>query len=257
MTVSADWLSDLAQQHSDRMAVIDATSGRRHTFGGFDNRANQIAHFCESWVGLLPGDYIGLLSTPSDDVLQIAVAAGKLGLTTLFLDPTASSDALIGSIAEHTPRTVFYGLEQGDLVQEIWFEVDSVEHFIPLRGAVDTANFEDIVAHYPTTPPLVQQEEGVPWVCFAAEEIAWSADEILAGEERGDNLLGTVALPLYRPDGISAAVKGLQSGWCLVVETESIAVIESPTGMRPTQDEGPGVQRNVPEGRSWLPHEFL
>jgi acyl-CoA synthetase (AMP-forming)/AMP-acid ligase II len=257
MMVSADWLSDLAQQYPDRMAVIDATSGRRHTFGGFDNRANQIAHFCESWVGLLPGDCIGLLSTTSDDVLQIAVAAGKLGLMTLFLDPTVSSDALIEAIGQHTPRTVFYGLAQGDLVQEIWFEVDSVEHFIPLRGAVDTANFEDIVAHYPTTPPLVQREEGAPWVCFAAEEVAWLADEVLTSEERSDDLLGTVALPLYRPGGFSAAVKGLGSGCCLVVETDSIGVIESPIGIRPTQDEGSGVQRNVPEGRSWLPHEFL
>jgi hypothetical protein len=257
MTVSADWLSDCARQHPDRMAVLDATSGRRHTFRGFDNRANQIAHFCESWVGLLPGDCIGLLSTPSDDVLQIAVAAGKLGLTALLLDPVASSDALVAAIGEYTPRTVFYGLAQDDLVQEIWFEVDSVEHFIPLRGAVDTANFEDIVTHYPTTSPLVQREEQALWVCFAAEEIAWLADEALAGEEQADDLLGTVTLPLYRPGGFSAAVRGLRSGWCLVVEADSIGVIEPPIGMRPTQDEGSGVQRNVPEGRSWLPHEFL
>jgi hypothetical protein len=257
MTVTADWLGDLARHYPDRIAVTDAISGRRHTFQGFDNRANQIAHFCESWVGLLPGDCIGLLSTPSDDVLQIAVAAGKLGLTTLLLDPTASSDALVAAIGEHTPRTVFYGLAQANLVQEIWFEVDSVEHFIPLRGAVDTANFEDIVAHYPTTPPLVQQEEQTPWVCFVAEEITWLADEVLAGEEGADDLLGTIALPLYRPGGLLAAVRGLRSGQCLVVETDSIGVIKSPIGMRPTEDEGSGVQRNVPEGRSWLPHEFM
>lgn len=253
----ADWLGDCAQQHPDRIAVIDANGGRRHAFRGFDNRANQIAHFCEQWVGLLPGDCIGLLSTPSDDVLQIVVAAGKLGLTALLLDPTTSSDVLIAAIQEHTPRTVFYGLTQADLVQEIWFEVDSVEHFIPLRGAVDTANFEDIVAHYPPTPPLVQPEEQAPWVCFATDEITWSVEEVLAGEEGSDILSGTVALPLHRPGGLSAAVQGLRSGQCVVVDTDSIEVIESPVEMRPTEEEGSGAQRNVPGGRSWLPHEFL
>jgi len=253
----ADWLGDRAEQQPDRMAVIDATSGRRHTFQGFDNRANQIAHFCEAWVGLLPGDCIGLLSTPSDDVLQIVVAAAKFGLTALLLDPDGSPDALITAIEQHIPRTVFYGLAQSDLVQEIWFEVDSVEHFIPLRGAVDTANFEDIVAHYPPIPPLIGSEEQVPWVCFAAEEITWSIEEVLAGEEAADDVLGSVALPLHRPGGLSAAVQGLRSGQCVVVETVSIEVIEAPAEMRPTAEEGSGTQRNVPGGRSWLPHEFI
>ena len=252
-----DWLGDCAQQHPDRIAVIDTTSGRRYSFRGFDNRANQIAHFCEGWVGLLPGDCIGLLSTPSDDVLQIVMAAAKFGLTALILDPDGLPDALIAAIEEHTPRTVFYGLAQSDLVREIWFEVDSVEHFIPLRGAVDTANFEDIVAHYPPTPPLMHTEERVPWVRFVAEEITWPIEESLAGEEGADDLPGPVALPLHRPGGLSAAMQGLRSGQCVVVETDSMDVIEAPAEMRPTDEEGSGIQRNLPEGRSWLPHEFM
>ncbi len=252
-----DWLGDCAQQHPDHIAVIDATSGRRHSFRGFDNRANQIAHFCESWVGLLTGDCVGLLATSSDDVLQIVVAAAKFGLTALLLDPDASPDALISAIEEHAPRTVFYGLAQSDLVQEIWFEVDSVEHFIPLRGAVDTANFEDIVAHYPPTPPLVQPEEQVPWVRFAAEGMSLLIEEVMVGEEGADDVLGSVALPLHRPGGLLAAVQGLRSGQCVVVETDSIEVVEAPIGMQPTEEEGSGTQRNVPGGRSWLPHEFI
>jgi acyl-CoA synthetase (AMP-forming)/AMP-acid ligase II len=254
---STDWLGDCAEQHPDRIAVIDATSGRRHTYRGFDRRANQIAHFCEQWVGLLPGDCIGLFSTPSDDVLQILVAASKLGLTALLLDPAAPSEALIRAMDAHSPRTVFYGLAQADLVQEIWFEVDSVEHFIPLRGAVDTANFEDIVAHYPPTLPLAQLEEKVPWVRFAAEEITWSTEELWAGDHASDNKLGTVAAPLYRRDGLAAAVQALRSGQCVVVEEDAVTVMEAPAEMQPSGDEGSGSQRNVPQGRSWLPHEFM
>jgi acyl-CoA synthetase (AMP-forming)/AMP-acid ligase II len=252
----ADWLGDYAQHHPNRIAVIDAASGRRHTLRGFDNRANQIAHFCESWVGLLPGDCIGLLSTPSDDVLQITVAAAKLGLTALLLEPAASSDTLISAINEHRPRTVFHGLAQADLVHEIWFEVDSVEHFIPLRGAVDTANFEDIVAHYPPIPPSVGLEDDTPWVVFAAEEITWSAREVVA-DDVPDAGVGTVAAPLHRPPGLGAAVQALRSGQCVVVETDSVKIIESPAELSPTEEDGIASQRNVPRGRSWLPHEFL
>jgi hypothetical protein len=94
-------------------------------------------------------------------------------------------------------------------------------------------------------------------VCFAAEEVTWSIEEVLVGEEASGDLMGTVALPLFRPGGLAAAMQGLRSGQCVVVETGSIEIIEPPTEMRPTEEEGSGVQRNMPTGRSWLPHEFL
>jgi hypothetical protein len=253
---SANWLFSRAQQHPNRIAVIDASSGRRHTFEGFNDRANQIAHFCESWVGLLPGDCIGLLSAPSDDVLQIVAAAGKLGLMALILDTADPPKALIAAINKHGPRTVFYGLAQARLIQEIWFEVDSVEHIIPLRGAVDTANFEDIVAHYPPTPPAALGDEKCPLVCFAADGTTWSSEELF-GDDRRDSRAGTVAAPLYLPDGLRAATQALQSGWCVVIETDAVRIIEAPAEMSPTEEGGAASQRNVPRGRSWLPYEFL
>ena len=197
----ADWLGDRAQRHPNRVAVTDAASHRQHSYRGFDNRGNQIAHFCDQWVGLLPGDCIGLLSLPSDDVLQIVVAAGKLGLTALLLDPAASPDALIATINQLGPRTLFHGLAQADLVQEIWFEVDSVEQVIPLRGAVDTANFEDIVAHYPPILPSIDREGEVPWLHFAAEGITWADLEAVAAHTSPDDRPERVAAPIYRPTG--------------------------------------------------------
>jgi hypothetical protein len=258
MAPLTDWLGAVAQRQPDLMAVMDATGRRRHTFGSFDSRANQIAHFCEQWVGLWPGDCIGLLSTPSDDVLQIAVAAGKLGMTALLLDPTATPDALMAAINAHGPRTVFYGLAQAELVRQVWFKVDSVEHFIPLRGAVDTADFEDIVAYYPLTPPEVERVAGVPWLCFAAEGITWPGLEeaLAAGDLPGDGPW-QVAHPLYRPAGLAAAIAGLQAGRCVVVEADAVQVIEAPGGMPPTAEDSDATTRNVPTGPSWLPHEFL
>jgi len=253
----SDWLGALAQRHPDRIAVMDAASRRSHTYRSFDNRANQIAHFCERWVGLLPGDRVGLLSTPSDDVLQIVVAAGKLGLTALLLDPAAAPEDLIQAINQYSPRTVFHGLAQADLVRAIWFKVDSVEHFIPLRGMVDTANFEDIAAHYPPTPPFRELEENAPWVCFADEGITWPTLEEAAGYPLPGEGLGAVAGPLYRPAGLAAAVRGLGSAQCVVVEGEVLRVIESPPEMSPSDEQWSDSQRNVPTGPSWLPHEFL
>jgi acyl-CoA synthetase (AMP-forming)/AMP-acid ligase II len=255
-----DWLGEVAQRQPDLMAVMDAASRRRHTFGSFDSRANQIAHFCEQWVGLWPGDCIGLLSPPSDDVLQIVVAAGKLGATALLLDPAAAPDALIAAINTHGPRTVFYGLAQAELVRQVWFEVDSVEHFIPLRGAVDTADFEDIVAYYSPALPEVERVAGVPWLRFAAEGMTWPGlEEALAaaaGSVSGDGPW-QVASPLHRPAALAAAIAGLQAGRCVVVEAEAVRVVESPGEMPPTGEDADATLRNVPTGRSWLPHEFL
>ena len=209
---NADWLGDRAQDHPNRMAVVDAANQRRHSYRGFDNRANQIAHFCDQWVGLLPGDCIGLLATPSDDVLQIVVAAGKLGLTALLLDPAASPDDLIVAINQHGPRTLYHGLTQADLVEELWFEVDSLEQVIPLRGAVDTANFEDIVAHYSPTPPSIDREDEVPWLRFAAEDVTWADLEAVAAFASADDQPDGVPAPIYRPDGLAAALLALRDG---------------------------------------------
>jgi len=253
-----DWLGACARQHPNRIAVIDAASGRRHTLRRFDQRANQIAHFCEQWVGLLPGDCIGLLSTPSDDVLQIVIAAGKLGLTALLLAPDRSSEALITSINQYEPRTLFYGLAQAQLAQTIWFGVDSVEHLIPLRGAVDTANFEDIVAYYPPVPPLVERQKDVPWVRFTADATTWPGPEAAAAlSDLPVDEEEAVPVPLHHPQGLATAVTALQSGQCVIIEKDSVKVIESPGEAEAAEDEAPPSQRNVPQGRSWLPHEFL
>ena len=253
-----DWLSEVARRQPDLIAVLDTASGRRHTFGSFDSRANQIAHFCEQWVGLWPGDCIGLLSAPSDDVLQIAVAAGKLGATALLLDPTAAPDMLIAAVNAHGPRTVFYGLAQAELVRPVWFKVDSVEHFIPLRGAVDTADFEDIVAYYPTTPITPPEVARTMWLRFAVEGLMWAGlEEALAAADLSGDGPWRVAGPLYRPAGLAAAMAGLQAGRCVVVEADAVQVIESPGAGSPTAEDADATVRNVPTGPSWLPHEFL
>ncbi len=253
-----DWLGEVARRQPDLIAVMDTASGRRHTFGSFDSRANQIAHFCERWVGLWPGDCIGLLSTPSDDVLQITIAAGKLGLMGLLLDPAAAPDALSAAINTHGPRTVFYGLGQAELVRQVWLKVDSVEHFIPLRGAVDTADFEDIVAYYSPTPPEAEGIAGAPWLRFAAEGMTWPGLEeaLAAGDLSGDGPW-QVAGPLYRPAALAAAIAGLRAGRCVVVEADSVRVVETPGEAPPTAEDPDATVRNVPTGPSWLPHEFL
>ncbi len=257
-----DWLSEVAQRQPELIAVVDTAAKRRHTFGSFDSRANQIAHFCEQWMGLGPGDGIGLLAAPSDDVLQIVIAAGKLGMTASLLDPPAAPDDLIAAINAHGPRTVFYGLAQADLVRQVWSRVDSVEHFIPLRGAVDTADFEDIVAYYPmttpTTPPEVDRAVNVPWLRFAVEGIVWAGlEEVLAAADGLGEGPWRVAVPLYRPAGLAAAVAGLRVGRCVVVEADAVQTVESPGAASPSADETDATVRNVPTGPSWLPHEFL
>jgi hypothetical protein len=145
-------------------------------------------------------------------------------------------------------------------VRHMWFEIDSVEHFIPLRGAVDTADFEDIVAYYPTTPPEVAGAADVPWLRFAVEGLTWAGlEEALAAAANsvsGDGLW-RVAAPLYRPAALAAAVAGLHAGRCVVVEADAVQVDESPGAAPPTAEEADATVRNVPTGRSWLPHEFM
>jgi hypothetical protein len=249
----SDWLGERAGIHPHRLAVVDAASGRQHTFLSFDSRANQIAHFYEQWVGLVPGDRVGLLCSPGDDLLQLVVAAGKLGVTALLLDPNADAETVIAALEAHGPRTAFYAPQQAERVREIWFEVSSVEHFIPLHSAVDTASFEEIAAHYPPIFSFGEAEEEHAWVHFAAEEMSWSGPG--AVPEAGGQ--GGAAAPLYRPAGLAAALRALRRGQAVVIEPDRVKIIEAPPDLAPGDDPRSPSQRNVPQGRSWLPHDFL
>jgi hypothetical protein len=97
----------------------------------------------------------------------------------------------------------------------------------------------------------------VPWVCFASEGINWPDLEAVAANDLPEDGPHTITAPLHRPDGLAAAVKALRSGQCVVVEGDAVGVIEAPDDLGPTEDSGSASQRNVPTGRSWLPHEFL
>jgi hypothetical protein len=56
---------------------------------------------------------------------------------------------------------------------------------------------------------------------------------------------------------LAAAVTALRLGQCAIIREDSVEVIESPGEIGPSQEDGASSQRNVPTGRSWLPHEFL
>ena len=135
--------------------------------------------------------------------------------------------------------------------------MDSLEQVIPLRGAVDTANFEDIVAHYSPTPPSIDREDEVPWLHFAAEDVTWADLEAVTAFASADDQPDEVPAPIYRPDGLAAALLALRDGQGVVVNMDSVEIISSPEEISPTEEPQAGSQRNVPTGRSWLPREFM
>jgi len=68
-----------ALDHADQTAFIMATSGETVTFGEYEARCNQVAHFLRA-AGLKRGDHIAVFMENQLRMLEIEGAAERAGL---------------------------------------------------------------------------------------------------------------------------------------------------------------------------------
>ena len=61
----------------EREAVIDATTGRRVTFGELDERVRRLGSGLRRDLGLAPGDRVAVLSKNSVEYLETYFAVGQ------------------------------------------------------------------------------------------------------------------------------------------------------------------------------------
>ncbi|MHB8918712.1 MAG: class I adenylate-forming enzyme family protein [Desulfocucumaceae bacterium] len=84
------WVIDLAGRMAaftpDREAIIDADSGRRYTCRELNNRANKLANYLQSGMGLRKGDRVAVLARNCIEYFDFFFATQKLGLVLVPLN---------------------------------------------------------------------------------------------------------------------------------------------------------------------------
>jgi long-chain acyl-CoA synthetase len=150
----------IAQDHPDRMAIVDAPGGVRLTFGELAGRAHQLVRALRH-AGLEAGDVIVLVLPNGLDTVVWQLATQESGLRYIALNPALSAGE-ISEIVEHADaQMVVAHADHADHLHDFNSSV-TVGHKVsvggPIPGFVDGDSF---VAGHPSTPPPDRQLGGL------------------------------------------------------------------------------------------------
>jgi fatty-acyl-CoA synthase len=124
-----DWIARHAERTPDKLALVDAHSGRQFTYAEFNARANRLAHFFVHTLGLDKGDRVSILAGNSSDYYEALIACGKTGIILNTLNWRLTAPELDYILADASPRVLLYETEFGETV-DLLREKLSIETYI-------------------------------------------------------------------------------------------------------------------------------
>lgn len=116
-----------------REAVIDATTGRRVTFGELESRVRRLGHGLRSELGLAKGDRVAILSKNSVEFLETYFACGRRGLVAQPLNWRLGVPELARILENGEPRALIFADEFASVAEELRSQVQ-IEHWVGYGG---------------------------------------------------------------------------------------------------------------------------
>ncbi len=131
-----------ARLNPDREAVIDATTGRRVTFGELESRVRRLGHGLRSALGLERGDRVAVLSKNSVEFLEVYFAAGRRGLVSQPLNWRLGVAEMARILEDGAPRAIVFSSEFEAEATELRALVE-IDHWLEYGGGERT--YESLV----------------------------------------------------------------------------------------------------------------
>jgi fatty-acyl-CoA synthase len=103
-----DWIRRHAERTPDKLAMVDAHSGRTFTYRQFNERANRFASFLKRELGIERGDRVSILAQNSSDYYEVLFACGKMGAILNTLNWRLAVPELEFILNDCTPRVLVY-----------------------------------------------------------------------------------------------------------------------------------------------------
>jgi fatty-acyl-CoA synthase len=114
-----DWIKRHAERNPDKLAVVDAFTGREFTYSQFNERANRFASFLKDHLGIKEGDRVSILAQNSSDYFEILFACGKTGVILNTLNWRLAVPELEYILNDCTPRVLIYEPEFSEAVESL------------------------------------------------------------------------------------------------------------------------------------------
>jgi fatty-acyl-CoA synthase len=117
--VHFDWINRHSERTPEKLAVVDAHSGRQFTYRQFNERANRLASFLRDTIGVRPGDRVSILAQNSSDYYELLFACGKMGAILNTLNWRLAGPELAYILNDCEPQVLVYEALFADTVDAL------------------------------------------------------------------------------------------------------------------------------------------
>jgi long-chain acyl-CoA synthetase len=143
-----------ALEHPDQAAIIMAASGETVTYGQYEARSNQVAHFLRA-AGLRRGDHISVFMENNPRLLEIGAGAERTGLYFTLINRYLAPDEVAYIVTNSRSRLLFSSEEMRDIAEAAAAKSPQLEHLlIAGSGALPAGwqGYEAAIAGCPAEP---------------------------------------------------------------------------------------------------------
>lgn len=127
--VHFDWIKRHAERTPDKLALVDAYSGRELTYAQLNARANRLASFLRDTAGIQRGDRVAVLAQNSSDYYELLFGCAKMGAILNTLNWRLTAPELSFIINDCTPKLLIYEPDFVDVVDQLRPQI-SCEHYL-------------------------------------------------------------------------------------------------------------------------------
>ncbi|MFQ5434158.1 MAG: long-chain fatty acid--CoA ligase [Anaerolineae bacterium] len=114
-----DWIKRHAERTPDKLALVDAHTGRQFTYAQFNERANRFASFLQDELGIRRGERVSILAQNSSDYYEALFGCGKMGAVLNTLNWRLTPPELEFIINDCQPRVLLYEPEFAEVVEAL------------------------------------------------------------------------------------------------------------------------------------------
>jgi len=120
-----DWIKRHAERTPDKLALVDAHTGRQLTYAQFNQRANRFASYLQDTVGLQRAERVSILAQNCAEYYEILFGCGKVGAILNTLNWRLALPELAYILNDCTPRVLIYESEFSDTVEALRSQIQA------------------------------------------------------------------------------------------------------------------------------------
>jgi fatty-acyl-CoA synthase len=109
--LASDWLAFHADRTPERPAILDQATGRRFTYGEFNDRSARLTGYLEQEWGVQAGDRVAILAKNSSEYFEFQFACIKLGAMMLPLNWRLAVPELVFILNDSGAKGIVYDAE--------------------------------------------------------------------------------------------------------------------------------------------------